>query len=207
MERISAAGVTTKGLDVSHYDGLIDFSAVRGAGFVFCQAKCTEGTAYVDGRYKANKSNAKAAGLFFGAYHFFRPASDPNKQAEHFLKNADLKPGDMQPMFDWEIIQDPRHDWEKAELFLKRVEREIGKKMIIYGGPYFLDQMKLPAWFADHPLWVAHYGTKAPLVPAPWKTWSFWQYSDKGSVPGIPAPDEDMDLFNGPKENVLKFTI
>ncbi len=206
MKKVAPRGVTTKGIDVSHYDESIDFQKLVDAGYKFCSAKCTEGLTNVDPRYKSNKFKAKAAGLLFGAYHFFRPGQDALRQAAHFLTHADIQKGDMIPMFDWEVSQG-KADVSKAKLFLDTVENAIGKKMIIYGPPYMLDDFRLPFYFKEHALWIAHYGTTAPLVPSPWEVWSFWQYTDKGSAPGIPAPDEDMDLFNGPAENVAKFTV
>ncbi len=206
MKKVPAKGVTAKGLDVSHYDETIDFAKVKASGFDFCSVKCTEGLSVVDANYKANRAKAKAAGILVGAYHFFRPGMDPAKQAGHFLAHADIQKGDMQPMFDWEVSQG-KADVAKAQIFLDLVEKAIGKPMIIYGPPYMLNDFALPDSFKKYPLWVAHYGTTAPLVPAPWTTWSFWQYSEKGSVPGIPATDEDMDLFNGPTVNVLRFTV
>jgi|ERR1044072_858392 lysozyme len=207
MIKLPAKGITTKGIDVSHYDESIDFAALKAAGFVFVSCKCTEGVSVVDARYKTNKAKAKAAGLLFGAYHFFRPGLDPMKQAQHFLAHADIKPGDMIPMFDWEVTQGPG-DVFKAKIFLGAIEAAIGKKMIIYGPPYMLEDFRLPKEFKDYPLWIADYGSpQGPRVPAPWTFWSFWQYTDKGSAPGIPAPDEDMDLFNGPASNALKFVV
>lgn len=207
MKRIPARGETTKGLDVSHYDESIDFNQVKAAGFAFCSAKCTEGVSVIDRNYKTNKARARVAGLLFGAYHFFRPAQDPVAQANHFLSHADIQPGDMIPMLDWEVMVDRHADISRAQTFLDLVEKRIGKKMIIYGGSSILNDYALPASFKDYPLWVANYGVTAPAVPGPWTFWSFWQYSDKGSVPGIPAANEDMDVFNGPLENVLKFKV
>jgi lysozyme len=206
MQKVAAKGVTTSGLDVSHYDETIDFAKVKAAGFQFVSAKCTEGTSVVDARYASNKIKAKAAGILFGAYHFFRPGLNPATQAAHFLRHADIQKGEMQPMFDWEVSQG-KGDVAKAKIFLDAVEKATGKKMIIYGPPYMLNDFGLPAEFKEYPLWIAHYGTMSPLVPAPWSQWSFHQYSEKGSVPGIPAADEDMDRFNGPVENVLKFVV
>lgn len=206
MQRVGAKGSVVRGLDVSHYDETIDFAKVKAAGYEFCWAKCTEGTGNRDPRYLANRAKAEAAGMLFGAYHFFRPGLDPIKQAEWFLANAHLMKGDFQPMFDWEVHQGPG-DVAKAKQWLDHVERAIGKKPIIYGPPYMLNDFKLPPEFAQYALCVAHYGTTEPLIPAPWKVWSFHQYTDKGDVPGIPAANEDLDRFNGTRENLMKFVI
>ncbi len=206
MRRAPPGIVTVKCLDVSHYDETIDFSKVKAAGFEACYAKCTEGTAVIDARYSSNKQKAKAAGMLFGAYHFFRPGSDAKTQAEHFLMHADLKPGELIPSLDWEVSQG-RSDVPKAQLWLNIVEQACGQKPVIYGPPYMLNDFNLPASFRDYTLWVAHYGVTAPLLPAPWKYWSFWQYSEKGSVPGIPAADEDMDMWNGSLDQLKKMVL
>lgn len=208
MKRVPPKGKTVKGVDISHYDETIDFKKVAEAGYAFVSAKCTEGLSYVDRTYAKNKVRAKAAGLIFGAYHFFRPGSDPLKQAENFLSHADFEEGDLQPMFDWELFLNDGHDAKKALVFIERVEAACGKQMLIYGPPYALRDLDLETFFGQRPLWVAHYtGSGGPLLPPPWKFWSFWQHTDRGSVPGIPAPDEDLDIFNGPIESLRKMVL
>lgn len=206
MNRVPLVKNPVRGLDTSHYDETIDFQKVKAAGFEFCWNKCTEGVSYVDPTYKRNKERAKAAGLLFGAYHFFRPGADPGAQARSFLRNASLEKGDLLPTFDWEVTQS-RNDVSKAMYFLDIVENALGKKMIIYGPPYMLNDLNLPESFKERDLWVAHYTTGAPLIPKPWTHCSFHQYSEKGSIPGIPAADEDVDLWNGSLENLKKMVV
>jgi lysozyme len=207
MKKVPAHGQTTKGLDVSHYDETIDFEKVKAAGFEFCFAKCTEYKR--DPRYMINKYRAKKAGLLFGAYHFFHPIKDPGVQAMNFLKEASIQPGELLPVLDWETTDHvpSEVDKERAKIWLNMVEHSVGKAPIIYGAPYFLEALSLDQSFKKYGLWIAHYKTQAPLVPQPWDVWSFWQFSEKGSVPGIPAPDEDLDVFNGPLENLKKMVV
>lgn len=206
MIRVPLIKNPVRGLDVSHYDAGIDFTLVKAAGFEFCWAKATEGTANTDARYAQNAKKARAAGMIFGAYHFYRPAQDPIAQAKHFLSVAQIQKGDLLPMFDWEVKQD-HSDPRNAKQFLDHVEAALGKKMIIYGGPYFLDNFVLPDFYAQYPLNVAHYTLGAPLIPRPWKTCSFHQVTDKGNVPGIPAAGEDLDLWNGDLEHLKKMVV
>lgn len=207
MNRYQAPGATVKGLDVSHYDAKIDFSQVKGAGFEFVFAKCTEGVSSVDQFYAQNKQKAKAAGLLFGAYHFFRPGQDAGIQAQNFLKHAQLEKGDLQPVLDWETTHIPTTDVQRAQIWLGEVEKSCGKKPIIYGGAYTLNPLKLKDSFKEYPLWLAAYGSKNPFLPAPWTHFSFHQFTDKGNVPGIPATDEDMDYFNGSLDQLKKMVI
>lgn len=206
MQRVPLIKNPIKGLDVSHYDETIDFKLVKAAGYEFCWAKATEGTGVVDAKYAINRSKAMAAGMLFGAYHFFRPGLDPVAQAQHFLSVAQVKKGDLIPAFDWEVTQG-RSDVAKAKLFLDRVEATVGKKMVIYGPPYMLNDFGLGPEFAQYALWVAHYTQAAPLIPGPWKACAFHQFSDKGAVPGVPAADEDLDLWNGSLENLRKMVV
>lgn len=207
MIPVRPAGPVTRGLDVSHYNGIIDFKRVKASGREFVWAKCSEYVA--DITYNRNRRDAKAAGLLFGAYHFFHPSRDPQTQAEKFLKLAGIERGDLVPMLDWEHSDGiPSYvDRSRAIIWLNTVEAAIGAIPIIYGSPYFLQALKLEKSFARYPLMISHYGVSAPLVPSPWETWTFWQHSERGDIPGIPALDEDLDMFNGTKEQLQQFTV
>ena len=83
------------GIDVSHHQGLIDWSEVAGSGQRFAFAKATEGSTFVDPNYAFNKSEAEMAGILFGAYHFARPdgaTNDAIVEADHFVDAAQLEP-------------------------------------------------------------------------------------------------------------------
>lgn len=199
---------TVQGIDVSKWDAHIDFQQVKKAGREFVFAKCSEYN--VDRTYERNRVNAKAAGLIVGAYHFFHPSRDPLSQAEVFLHYCKLGTGDLLPVLDWESTDDVQPDQSRAsaKIWLERVERAIGKAPIIYTSPYFAKALKLDASWSRYPLWIAHYGVRAPLCPSPWPRWDFWQYTSEGEIPGIPTDDEDFDLFNGTLETLKsKFTI
>lgn len=207
MVRVPPGPYKVSGLDISHYQGNVDFKQVRASGIEFVFAKCSEYVA--DDKYVQNKAGAKAAGLLFGAYHFFHPSKDPKNQAETFLRIAKLGPGDLPPVLDWESTDNvpSSSDRARGKTWLDLVEKAYGKPPIIYGGPYFLQALGLDESFKRYPLWVAHYGTTAPLVPAPWKSWAFWQFSDKGVTPGVPGAHGDADVFNGPLDALKKYVI
>jgi lysozyme len=210
MKKVCQKGMGVKCLDVSHYDEVIDFKKVKAAGYEMVYIKATEGTTVKDKMFAKNRAAALAAGLLVGAYEFFHPSKDPIAQAKHIESVVGkLGPGEMPYCMDWESTDGvpASTDRERGLQFLEHVEKVTGKIPIIYGGPYFLDALKLDARFAKYPLWVSHYGVACPLVPAPWGVWSFWQTSDKGNVPGIPAANEDVDVFNGTLENLKKFAV
>lgn len=207
MRKVPARGQVVKGIDVSHWDAVINFEDVKLSGREFVIAKCTEYNA--DKNYSRNRAGALKAGLLFGAYHFFHPGKNPAMQAYNFLNLARLEKGNLIPVLDWESTDGlpSAEDRVKAQVWLDIVEKAIGKKPMIYTAPFFARALGLEPFFGDYPLWIAHYGTNAPLIPPPWTNWAFWQHTSKGDVPGIPSPDEDLDLFNGTYLELLNFLI
>ncbi|MEO8273916.1 MAG: glycoside hydrolase family 25 protein, partial [Chloroflexota bacterium] len=200
----AASGTAQQGIDVSHWQGTIDWAKVKASGRTFVFAKSTEGIGFEDSSYDANKAGAMAQGMMFGAYHFARPGSnDPVVEADWFVDTAKLQHGMLLPVFDLELTGGlstaALTSWVKA--WLQRVEQRIGAKPMIYASPSFWrTAMGDSRWFADNGyamLWVAHWNVTSPSVPATnWggRSWTFWQYSSTGTVPGI-SGSVDLDLF------------
>lgn len=183
-----------EGIDVSNWQGRIDWARVRAAGVRFAIAKASEGVGFEDASYDRNRAGALANGVAFGAYHFARPENDPIKEADWFLQVAGYRRGMIIPTLDLERTggRNPTAltNWTKA--WLKRVHERLGVRAMIYVSPSFWRQnLDNTRWFADHGyhvVWVAHWSTTSPSVPAStWggQSWTFWQYSTSGSVAGI----------------------
>jgi GH25 family lysozyme M1 (1,4-beta-N-acetylmuramidase) len=184
-----------EGIDVSHWQGTIDWAKVKAAGKTFVIAKATEGIGFKDDHYDRFKSGAIAQGLMFGAYHFARPGSnDPVKEADWFVNSMGQQRGMLIPTLDLErtggLGTTALTNWVKA--WLQRVDSRLGVKAMIYVSPSFWrTYMGNTRWFADNGysvVWVAHWNTTSPSVPADnWggRSWTFWQYTDSGAVPGI----------------------
>jgi lysozyme len=188
------------GIDVSHWQGVIDWSKVSRAGYRFAFCKATEATYYKDATYPRNTNEAQANGLLAGAYHFFRPRYSGYAQAEWFLKYALPAPGDLIPVCDFEVADGVAPSIIRSRLreFYLRIEAELGVKPIMYSRKYFLDQYLPgpPSWCSDVLLWVANYTTASkPLMPKGWQFWAFWQYSQSGKVPGVKT-NTDLDRFH-----------
>src|SRR5918998_6939443 len=98
------------GIDVSHFQGRVDWQAVKAAGCAFAFAKATEGAGVTDPYFAANWSGMQAAGLARGAYHFFHPAQDASQQAAHFLATVQLGPTDLPPVIDVELNDGAAND-------------------------------------------------------------------------------------------------
>jgi GH25 family lysozyme M1 (1,4-beta-N-acetylmuramidase) len=200
----AASSTTQQGIDISHWQGTIDWAKVKGSGRTFVFAKATEGIGFEDSNYDANKAGAMAQGMMFGAYHFARPGSnDPVAEADWFVDTAKLQHGMLLPVLDLEITgglgTTALTSWVKA--WLQRVDQRIGAKPMIYTSPSFWrNAMGDSRWFADNGyamLWVAHWGVTSPSVPATnWggRSWTFWQYSSDGTVPGI-SGRVDLDVY------------
>ncbi|MET0624507.1 MAG: GH25 family lysozyme [Pyrinomonadaceae bacterium] len=190
------------GIDVSHYQGQVNWPAVKAAGCAFAFAKATEGTGDTDPYFAANWSGMKSAGLARGAYHFFRPAEDAAQQAAHFLSTVQLAPGDLPPVLDVETSDNVSNSVlvGGVQLWLDAVEPVAGVTPIIYTAASFWDA-HLNNQFGAYPLWIAHY-TAAPApspLPAGWSDWTLWQYSQSLHVNGV-AGAADHDYFNGTAE-------
>jgi GH25 family lysozyme M1 (1,4-beta-N-acetylmuramidase) len=196
------------GIDVSHHQETIDWTQVAASGQRFALAKATEGTGYIDPMYATNRAGATAAGIAFGAYHFARPDLHPNNpiaEADHFVDTAQLGAGNLVPVLDLErsgdLSQAALSEWILA--WLNQVTARTGVRPMVYTSPNgWDDRTGDTTTIADAGytvLWVAHWGVETPTLPAnDWQGhgWTFWQYSNCGSVPGI-VGCVDIDWFNG----------
>jgi lysozyme len=198
-----------KGIDVSHYQGHVDWQAVKAAGCAFAFAKATEGTGVTDPYFAANWAGMQAAGLARGAYHFFRPAEDAKQQAAHFLSTVQLAPGDLPPVLDVETNDGVPNSAivEGVQLWLEAVEPVTGVTPVIYTAASFWDA-HLNDQFGSYPLWIAHYtaaSSPAPL-PAGWADWTFWQYSQSLAIAGVSGA-ADHDYFDGTPEDLQAIAV
>ena len=193
--RLPSSSGFKEGIDVSHWQGWIDWSKVKAAGKTFAIAKASEGIGFEDSSYDRNKAGALGNGLKFGAYHFARPGrNNPVEEADWFVRVMGLQRGMLVPTLDIEVSgglgPTALTSWTKA--FVQRVYARTGVKPMIYTSPSFWrDNLNNSRWFADNGyafLWIAHWNTNNPSVPGDnWggRSWTFWQYSETGTVPGI----------------------
>jgi lysozyme len=194
------SGTTVPGIDVSDWQGSVNWSEVAGAGQKFAIARVSDGS-YIDSEFSRNWSGMKAAGLIRGAYQFFEPGENANTQAQIVISRVGkLGANDLPVMLDMEIsggmsasyITQQIHTWVNA------ITAGTGKTPYIYTGAYFWDASVGSHDFASLPLNVAWYGTNCPGVPNAWSGhhWTFHQYSSSGYVRGVPG-QVDMDVYNG----------
>jgi GH25 family lysozyme M1 (1,4-beta-N-acetylmuramidase) len=203
----AVAGPKVPGIDVSTYQGRIDWRAVATTPVRFAVLRATLGNHYRDGRYARNVAGARRNGLTVGAYHYAKPGParrDPRVEADHFLDVIGLRAGDVIPVLDIEETGglDPRQLRTWASAWLERVHERTGVRAMIYSGNSFWHgSMRNTASLAkrDHPLWVAHWYVGAPDVPGRrWggRGYTIWQWSASGRIAGIEGP-VDRDWMKG----------
>lgn len=196
------------GIDVSHFQGAVNWAEVRGAGCAFAFAKATESTSIVDPEFATNWNGIKAAGLVRGAYHFFRAEQDGVAQATHFLQTVQLETGDLPPVIDIELNDGVTGSRLIAGVgnWIDTVAQATGMTPLIYTNTPFWDEY-MNDGFGKFPLWLAHY-TGAPTpepLPHGWTDWTFWQYSQSLTIPGVNG-NADHNRFNGSQSDLQALT-
>ncbi|MEO8706191.1 MAG: GH25 family lysozyme [Kofleriaceae bacterium] len=199
-------GPTTAGIDVSYYQEVIAWPKVRKAGVLFAFIRVSDGSTFPDPMFETNWREAAKVGVLRGSYQYFRPEENPIAQADILIAALRRDHGELPPVLDVE------HDGGKSpaqiargiELWVARVRTRLGVEPIIYTGPDFWQTRVGNADFTRQPLWLAHYTTTCPTIPAPWTTWAFWQYTSSGKVPGIYGPT-DLDVFAGTFADLEEF--
>ncbi len=197
------------GMDASHFQGSIDWQAVRQAGTVFAFVKATEGLTVVDPQFKTNWNGLEVAGLLRGAYHFYEPADDATAQANFFLDTVNLAAGDLAPVIDLEVTRGVAAATILAGLktWLEVVEQAVGARPILYTAPDFWNSLGAdPGAFSSYPLWVAEYGVTAPTLPIGWPGWTFWQYTQSGTLAGV-SGSVDQDWFQGTSADLKRWVL
>lgn len=204
-------GFTVHGLDISHHQGDIDWSAVQPLQhadmpiqFVFIKA--TEGGDHRDPLFATNFANARSHGFVCGAYHFYNPDTDPIRQADFFIQNVTLAKGDLPPVIDIEVKPSRSQQavfYAQLATFLYRLEAHYGVRPIIYTSYKYKERYLNREEFDRYPLWIAHYHVERLKYQG---EWSFWQHSDRATIPGIPEKT-DLNVFNGSYKELLKLTL
>jgi GH25 family lysozyme M1 (1,4-beta-N-acetylmuramidase) len=192
------------GVDLSHWQGSVNWSRVKGDDVTFAFMKATEGEYYTDPTLAKNWAGAEKVGIYRAAYHFARPslaAGSAARQARYFVSKAGTfaDKGDLPPVLDLEatggLSPAALRSW--VSTWLTTTESLTGRRPILYFSPYFwIDHLGNSTAFTKYPLWIAHYTTGAPKIPGGWPTWTFWQRTSSGSVDGI-SGHVDMNRFNG----------
>ncbi|WP_215223656.1 GH25 family lysozyme [Echinicola shivajiensis] len=193
------------GIDVSHFQGDINWEQIKADKVYFAYDKATQGDSFKDPDYYENQKAAHQIGLLHGAYHFYISSDSPEKQAQNFLETLDYTNSDLPPVLDLEEggIKSPLDESKFQSdvlTWLKIVEEKLNIQPIIYTNNPFGNQYLKHPEFAKYDLWIAEYGVTKPKIPQTWeeKGWLIWQRSDKKTINGAKG-NVDHDLFNPDK--------
>ena len=201
------------GIDVSKYQGDIDWRTVKASGVKFAYIKSTEGGDYVDPKFQQNWKEAKAAGVQRGAYHFVywcRPWQD---EMRLFTQTVPVDPDALPPVLDVEATPESksckRHLERGAAVaemreMLRAMERHYGKKPVIYTTVDFYEAILQPNELEEYPIWVRSV-KYSPHVKYGARQWHFWQFQSDAYIPGI-VGNVDRNAFRGDEKQWLAFT-
>ena len=207
-----AQSLPVHGVDVSRYQGQIDWHEARKAGTRFAYIKATEGGDHADENFSLHWMMAKDAGVPRGAYHFYywcRPVQD---QIKWFFEHVPVERDALPPVLDVEWYgaasekcpkKVPKEQALKAiQTFLKAAEKHYGKKAMIYTTIDFYRDILVDD-LHDYPLWVRTVNA-VPQERYGDRRWVLWQYTDQGRVPGIKG-FVDRNAFAGNEEAWRRF--
>jgi GH25 family lysozyme M1 (1,4-beta-N-acetylmuramidase) len=209
---LAASAYADTGPDVSSWQhpsgAAINWSQVHSDGHSFAIVKATEGpvsgSPYTNPYFTSDWAAVKANGMYRGAYHFARPAlptaQSATDQANYFLSvvGNTSEGGDLPPALDLEVTGGLSSSdliaW--TQTFLSTVQASTGRKPLIYFSPNFwTSYMNNTTAFNSYPLWLAYWTTSSsPPLPGGWSQYTFWQYTDAASVPGI-SGNVDMSRY------------
>ena len=199
------------GIDVSKWQGNIDWRKLRKGGIEFAYIKSTEGGDHTDDRFLDYWNGAKRAGVPRGAYHFYYFCRTAKEQAAWFIANTPKERSALPPVLDIEWNHQSRSCKSRPEPatirsemteFLRLVQAHFGKRPMIYTTVDFHEE-NLKGYFRNYGFWVRSVAAH-PDVTYPKRNWHFWQYTGTGQVPGIKG-DTDINVFVGGKSEWKKW--
>ncbi len=202
-----SAEFAVHGIDVSKYQGDIDWEQVKDSGVAFAYIKATEGGDRADSKFQYNWAASKAAGVARGAYHFVYWCRPPHEEIANFASVVPNEPDALPPVLDVEPTPESKsckrtlyrdEAIRDMRIMLEAMERHYGKKPVIYSSVDFYQAILQPDALSEYPIWVR--STKYhPKVRYGDRKWTFWQYRSDGRVPGIVGA-VDQNAFNGSHE-------
>lgn len=192
-----------RGIDVSAYQGDIDWNVLSEQGIQFAFIKATEGSSFADEKFNVNYESAMKTNLKIGAYHFFSYDSEGSTQAENFIRNVPKTEGMLPPVIDIEFygdkyinIPDVEKTQKELKIMLEKLEEYYEKKPIIYA-TYKSYNLYIANNYQDNYIWIRDVYFNPKLKDN--RKWTFWQYSDKARLDGYNGKEKriDVNIFNG----------
>ncbi len=194
------------GVDVSRWQGEIDWDTLRTQGANFVYIKATDGGDHLDPMFKKNWRAAQQAGLKHGAYHFFYWCRTAGEQADWFIRNVPKEAGALPPVIDVEwngessCKRRPSREQvlAKMQVFMDKLEKHYGQRPIVYTAPDFYRD-NLSGELLNYPFWLRSVA-QHPSKVYPGRKWLFWQYSGSGVSHGVDGRI-DLNAFHGSEQD------
>lgn len=213
INTILAARYEVKGIDVSHYQGEIDWETLDSGELSFAYIKATEGSSHVDDRFAQNWGDSAQTSLYTGAYHFFSFDSAGATQAQHYIDTVGELSGRLIPMVDVEYYGDkwanpPAREAVVRELkqMLEALEEEYGQKPMLYA-TYKVYYNYLAEDFGEYPLWIrnVYFSPNVDMRG----DWTIWQYSDTEVLEGYQGQEKyiDCNVFCGSRKELKQLVV
>ena len=188
------------GIDVSHYQGKINWKKVKFINqkkypIKFVVIRATQGVDDNDSQFDNNWAQTKKNNFVRGAYHYYRPNENSIEQANNFIKNVQLSKGDLPPILDIEKLP-KNQSIANLKIGLKRfldiIEKHYNIRPIIYTGErYYQDFLKDE--FSEYAFWIANYNFIDAEIN---DDYLFWQFTEQAKINGI-SEKVDVNIFNG----------
>lgn len=211
--RLFASGYDVRGVDVSHYQGDIDWTTLAAQDIDFAWIKATEGSSHVDPRFTTNWAAAAATDLLVGAYHFMSFESPGEEQLANLVARVPPTPGTLPPVIDLEpygryVGHLPPEGEVQAILdpLVAGIEEHYGVAPIIYVTNDAYDAY-VAGGYPDSPIWIRSVVTPAKLSDG--RDWTIWQYSNRDRLDGYKGVESyiDMNAFTGTRGELAALTI
>lgn len=195
-----------RGVDVSSYQGEIDWDTLASQNISFAFIKATEGSSYVDPYFAENYQQAQQTGLRIGAYHFFSYDSSGETQADHFIATVSPVETMLPPVIDLEFYGDKEANPPSSEtvrpqldILLERLEEHYGRKPILYATEKSY-ALYLAGAYSEYDIWIRNVVTNPSLSDG--RDWTFWQYTNRAKLEGYRGeePYIDLNVFRGTPE-------
>ena len=192
-----SGGRQYRGIDISEFQGEIDFEEVRRSGIEAVYIRVGAGE-YTDEYFAENYERAKAAGLKIGFYHYVtaRSVDEGRRQARFFASLAAGREPDMRLAMDFEYFGSLSVSQINAisEAYLAELTALTRREAVIYSDLSNARNIFSRALAEKYPLWAAQYGADEPSANGKWREWVGFQYTDEGRVGGIYG-NVDRNIF------------
>ncbi len=186
-----------RGVDVSAYQGEVDWETIADQNMAFAFIKATEGSDHVDEYFQTNWKEAHKTDLRVGAYHFMSFDTSGEEQAQNFIETVEKERGMLPPVIDLELygeyvdaLPDAETVWGILDPLMEALEDHYGQKPIIYTTNHLYNIFITERY--DNDIWIADPEMKQPLDDG--NTWTFCQYDIEGELEGYRGPVEHIDL-------------